>query len=517
MTMLADRPIEQEPPHHLEVETALLGAVLRSRDALAMVHDRVEAAYFYSPEHQRIWEGIEYLVDRGSDVNATNLARWADGDGLLSEVGGGKYLYTLMANVVTVINVRDYAETVADYWRRREAISVLGRTVDDLYNPDLGYSDRRSSAQVIEEAEAALAAVVDHGQTVAAVQSAPAAVELAMASLEAAYRNRSEVTGVPTGIDGLDRITAGLQNANMIVVAGRPSMGKTAFGAGIAFATAARIHHQNTMGGDLAGGCVYMVSAENSADLCIKEQLSRMTGIPKQEQQRGTIVQEEFDALHGAAEQVGHWPIYIDDSPDLTPARIKARVARKHRRQPVRMILVDYLQLLREPVFRGDPVHEVGELSKSMKSMAKHFNCPVVVISQLSRKVEGREDKRPQMSDLRESGQIEQDADLILFPFREEYYLAKEEPQQKANEADGLFLERRDRWMRRLEDRRGRVELIVAKNRHGPTGSAECRFEGHALRFSDFQDPERPDPVARRRVDERNAEEEKERQKGSKP
>jgi len=514
MSLLADRPEELEPPHHLEVEAALLGAVMRSRDALALVHDRLEAAYFYSPEHQRIWEGIEHLVERGSDVNATNLSRWADADGLLSEVGGSRYLFELVANVVAVINARDYAETVADYWRRREAIAVLGRTVDDLYNPDLGFTDRRSSAQVIEEAEAALAAVVDHGQAVSAVQAAPVAVEQAMASLEAAYRNRSEVTGVPSGIDGLDRLTAGLQPANMIVVAGRPSMGKTAFGAGIAFATAWRIFHQDQLAsesgaGDLAGGCVYFVSAENSADLCVKEQLSRMTGIPKQEQQRGTIVQGEFDTLHGAAEQVGKWPIYIDDSPDLTPARIKARVARVHRRRPVRLILVDYLQLLSEPAFRGDPVHEVGEISKSMKSMAKRFNCPVVVLSQLSRKVEGREDKRPQMSDLRESGQIEQDADLIVFPFREEYYLAKEEPQQKPNEADGVFLERRDRWLRRLEERRGRVELIVAKNRHGPTGSVDCRFEGHALRFSDFQDPEMPDPVARRRAEERNAEEEK--------
>ena len=478
-------PAQYEPPNNLELEAVLLGACLRNGDAFHRVFDRVEADHFYAAEHQRIWSGMLALNAQGKDVNPTMLAAWADKEGYINAIGGAAYLRELMANIVTVVSVQGYADNLIDLWKRRACIDAAEVAVTDWRDPALGLDTAepdRTTDGVAEHLEGMLAEIVDTGSVDNTLVDLSVASDSALTAIEAAHKSDGAVVGLATGITELDALIGGLIAGKMYIVAGRPSMGKSALAFGWAFDIAR----------NLDDGRILIVSAEMSAEDIVKRELARMTGIPVQRQNRGDVNNDEFERLALAQSDLKRLPVSIDDGSGPPVARIRARAGRLDRKSRhsggsgVRLVIVDYIGLLRDPVWNGNRVQEVGAISRGLKNLSKDLGCPVVALAQLNRGLESREDKRPQLSDLRESGDIEQDADVVLFVYRDEYYLARTEPKQRTNEGADKFDDRHARWRQTLNDSTNIAELIVAKQRDGAVGSVETFFSGARMSFQNL-------------------------------
>jgi len=487
--MAADAEGEVNPPHNLELEAALLGACLRSDAAFYKVFDRLEAEHFFAPEHHLIWAAMQSMNAKGKEINATALARYADSEAMLTEIGGSRYLFELVANVVSVINAGDYADTIIDLWKCRACIDAAEQAVGDWYDPNLGMDPARpdfTTDGVAEQLEGRLADIADTGGGADTVVDVATASDLALSSIEAAHKSDGHVVGLATGLRDMDAMIGGLIGGKLYIVAARPGMGKTTLGFGWGFDVA---RHDPP-------GTVLFVSAEMTAQETVKRELARLTGIPVQRQNRGDITAEEFEKLALAQADLARLPVVIDDGSNPAISRIRARAGRVDKRARrgggpgLKMIVVDYIGLCRDPVYAGDRVREIGGITRGLKHLAKDLDVPVVALCQLNRGLEAREDKRPQLPDLRESGDIEQDADVVIFIYRPEYYLAKAEPAQRANESADKFEERSDLWRQRMADAKDVAELIVAKQRDGATGTVECFFSGPRLSFYDRKQPE---------------------------
>lgn len=480
---------EPTPPHNLEVEAALLGACLRNEGAFYKVFDRLEAEHFYAPEHGLIWAAMMAMNAKGKEINATKLAHYADSEAMLTEIGGAQYLFTLVANVIAVVNAGDYADTIIDLWKCRACIDAAEEAVNGWYDPNLGMDPSKpdfTTDGVAEQLEGKLADIADTGGGADTVIDIATASDGALSSIEAAHKSDGHVVGLATGLRDLDAMIGGLIGGKLYIIAARPGMGKTTLGFGWGF--------------DIARndppGTVLLFSAEMTAQEVAKRELARMTGIPVQRQNRGDINAEEFERLALAQADIAKLPIVIDDGSGPAISRIRARSgrvdkrARRNGRPGVKLIVADYLGLFRDPVYAGDRVREIGSITRGLKNLAKDLGVPVVALSQLNRTLEQREDKRPILPDLRESGDIEQDADVVTFIYRPEYYLSKQEPAQRSNESADKFEERTDLWRQRMADSKDVAELIVAKQRDGPTGTVECFFSGPRLSFYDRKQPE---------------------------
>lgn len=468
-------------PSNREAEQALLGAILVNNKAFEKTSEFLRAEHFFDPVHVKIFSACATLIERGQIANPLTLKPFFEHDGQFKEVGGVGYLADLAASVVTIVNAEDYGRLLHDLHLRRALINIGEDLVNEAYAPNI----EETAMQQIEQAEAKLFDLASTGEVSGGFVHFERSLKEALATAEKAFQNSSSITGITTGLRDMDRKLGGLQRSDLLILAARPSMGKTSLVTNIAFNAAKAWLHTNGK-----EGCgVAFFSLEMSAEQLANRILSDACSISSEKIRRGEIRGEDFPRIVEAAKTLYKIPLWIDDTPALSIAAMRTRCRRIKRTNPeLGLIVVDYLQLLRGSNSRSNDsrVNEVSEITRGLKAIAKELDIPVVALSQLSRSVEQREDKKPMLSDLRESGSIEQDADVVMFIYRQEYYLAREEPTKRADESDSKFDERYTKWQQNLESVHNIAEVIIAKQRHGPIGTVPLHFDGMYTRFSDL-------------------------------
>jgi len=481
-------PAPRMPPHNYEAEMALIGAILANNLVFDKVNEFLRPEHFADALHGRIYEAVGKLIERGQIANVLTLKNVFDQDPALAEHGGGQYLARLAASVVTVINAEDYGHAVHDLFLRRQLIELGESMVNSAHTHDLDVT----ALQQIETAEQQLYNLAEVGDTEGGLVPLTGALTGAIKMAQAAVLREGHVTGVTTGLTDLDKKLGGLQPSDLVILAARPAMGKTALATNIAF-NAARAYEEvrDTLGGVkvVNGAKVAFFSLEMSAEQLAMRILAERTEISSDRIRRGEISRDDdFSRLVVASQELQRLPLYIDDTPGLTVPTLRARARRLKRRYGLQLIVVDYVQLMRSPAGLRieNRVQEVSEITRGLKSIAKELDVPVLALSQLSRAVEQREDKRPQLADLRESGSIEQDADVVMFIFREQYYHERAEPKQREDETNEKFAERHARWVERGERIHNVAEVNIAKQRHGPIGTIELFFDGMVTRFGNL-------------------------------
>ncbi len=466
-------------PHSIEAEQQLLGAILTNND----VYDRIAAIigpqHFYDPVHARIFEIAAARIAKNALASPVTLKAFLEQDEGLKELGGPAYLARLAGAAISSFAVRDYAQMIYDLAIRRELIA-LGQEISSK----AGKVDVSSEPkEQIVEAEQRLYKLGEQGQSESGFQSFLRAVTDAVNVANAAYQRGGGMAGISTGLVDLDKKLGGLHPSDLLILAGRPSMGKTSLATNIAFNVAKAyrrgVKHDGTEGA-VDGGVVGFFSLEMSAEQLAGRILAEAAEISSHKIRQGDMTEGEFRQFVEAAKTLESCPLFIDDTPALPISQLAARARRLKRTHGLDLLIIDYLQLCRGTA--DNRVNEIAEISMGMKAIAKELNIPVIALSQLSRQVESRDDKRPQLSDLRESGSIEQDADCVLFVYRGEYYKEREKP----DEADLTAMEK---WMTDMERLHGKAEVIIGKQRHGPIGTVELSFEAQFTRFGNLVKP----------------------------
>jgi replicative DNA helicase len=483
---LADAPAL---PHNVEAEAALLGALMIDNRIAEDVQIKLRPDHFHEPVHGRIYEAILRLVDKNMIANPVTLRPMFEGDAEMKELGGPAYLAQLTGSGAALIGARDFAEQIYDLALLRALIGV-GR---EMVEQALDTSEDVNPKSQIEQAEVALYRVAEEGGEQGSVKSFGQATKLAVEQAERALNSGGHLSGITTGLESVNARMGGLHRSDLIILAGRPGMGKTSLATNIAFNAAQRLVRDREDGipeEKSAGAAVAFFSLEMSADQLATRILSEQSGISSENLRMGKISQQDFRNLARAAADLEQLPLYIDDTPGLTIAALRTRARRLKRQRGISLVVVDYLQLLQGSgrSSEANRVQEISEISRGLKQLAKELHVPVIALSQLSRAVEQREDKRPQLSDLRESGSIEQDADIVWFVYREEYYVAAREPKRPLDGDDAKTFEAHESWARDMERAFGISELIIAKQRHGATGKVKLKFESRITRFSDLAD-----------------------------
>jgi replicative DNA helicase len=481
-------PASSTLPQNVEAEAALLGALMIDNRLVEDIQLKLKAHHFFEPLHGRIYDSILRLTDSNRIANPVTLKPLFETDESIKEVGGPAYLAQLTGSGAAVIGARDFAEQIYDLALLRALIGV-GR---ELVEGALDTSEDVAPLAQIERAETELYKVAEQGGAEGKVKSFAEATKDALEMAEKALNSGGHLSGFTTGLEALNAKMGGLHKSDLVIVAGRPGMGKSALGTNMAFAAARRFLRDSAEGlepAKSAGAPVVLFSLEMSADQLATRILSEQSGITSENLRTGKITQQEFRDLARAAAELESLPLYIDDTPGLTIAALRTRARRLKRQKGIGMIVVDYLQLLQGTGRGGNEnrVQEISEISRGLKQLAKELDAPVIALSQLSRQVEQREDKRPQLSDLRESGSIEQDADIVLFIYREDYYLKATEPDYPMpNETEKLA--KYEEWKSKFDPVAGRAEIMVSKQRHGSTGIVRVRFDGRTTKFSDAVD-----------------------------
>jgi replicative DNA helicase len=467
-------------PHNIEAEKALLGAIFVSDRAYERVSEFLRPEQFALHFHGRIFEACGKLIQRGQIADTVTLKNFFEADESLADVGGPAYLAELAASAVTIINAEAYGRTIYDLYLKRQLIALGEDVVNRAYAGDV---DETAENQ-IETAEAGLYDLASKGEYEGGFEAFKDSVLKAIEAAEAAHKRDGGLAGVTTGFTDLDKILGGMHPSDLVILAGRPAMGKTALATNIAY-NAAYTHRQSE---GKEGAVVGFFSLEMSAQQLASRILSEQTDISSDRMRKGELSNEEFTRLVIASQELHQIPVFIDDTPALTVSALRTRARRLKRQHNLGLIVVDYLQLVAASgTSRNDGrVQEVSEITRGLKTLAKELDVPVLALSQLSRQVEQRDNKRPQLADLRESGSIEQDADVVMFIFREEYYLDRDQPVQHQNETDEHFHKKVDTWQQRLESKRNLAEIIIAKQRHGPIGVVELMFQGTYTRFGNL-------------------------------
>ncbi|MEQ1688766.1 MAG: replicative DNA helicase [Sphingopyxis sp.] len=475
-------------PANVEAEAAFLGACLLDNRVLEDLPVPLASAHFYEPLHGRIFERIQHVTGNNLLASPVTLKPYFDADEAMKALGGPGYLAQLTGSGASLIGARDFARQIHDLALLRELVSV-GRT---LVTRATDTSETLDPAAQIEEAETALYRVSGGDAELGQARSLGQAVTLAVAGVEKALNSGGHLSGVTTGLDSINAKIGGLHASDLIILGGRPGMAKTSLATNIAFAAAERWLRDKEDGiadDKNMGAKAVFFSLEMSADQLATRILAEQSGISSESLRMGRISHHDFDNLSAAAARLQSMPLFIDDTPALTIAALRTRARRLKRRHDIGLVIVDYLQLLQGSSRNGDNrVQEISEISRGLKTLAKELNVPVLALSQLSRAVESRDDKRPQLADLRESGSIEQDADIVMFLFREEYYVAAREPKKPQADDDVKIHDDHAKWAMELERVAGLTELIVAKQRHGATGKVRLHFESRLTKFSDLAD-----------------------------
>ena len=483
----AEVPASPSLPQNIEAEAALLGALMIDNRLVEDVQLRLKPHHFFEPLHGRIYEAVLRMTDKNMVANPVTLKPIFEADEAIREVGGTGYLAQLTGSGAAVIGARDFAAQIYDLALLRALVGV-GR---DMVENAMDTSEDVAPLEQIERAETELYRVAEQGGNESKVKSFGEATRLALEQAEKALNSGGHLSGITTGLDGINAKIGGLHKSDLSILAGRPGMGKTSLATNIAFACAQRFVRDQEDGIDpakSAGAPVAFFSLEMSADQLATRILAEQSNISSENLRMGKISQQEFRSLARAAGELSTLPLYIDDTPGLTIAALRARARRLKRQKGIGMIVVDYLQLLSgsgRPGSNDNRVQEISEISRGLKQLAKELDLPVMALSQLSRAVEQREDKKPMLSDLRESGSIEQDADIVMFVYREDYYVAAREPKIPKDGDDAKIYEAHETWQRDMERVHGMADLIVAKQRHGATGKVRMRFDARVTKFSD--------------------------------
>ncbi|MGV2494877.1 replicative DNA helicase [Pelagerythrobacter aerophilus] len=478
-------------PANIEAEAAFLGAVLIDNRVIEELPVAVRPEHFFEPVHQRIYERVLTLLDRNAVVTPVTLKPYFEADEALKELGGITYLAQLTADGQGLLAPRELAQQIYDLALLRELVSV-GRT---LVEGALDTSEDVAPMDRIAQAEADLFRVAEGASSTSEASSFGMATNKALGMIELAINSGGHISGKTTGFTSVNDKCGGLHNSDLIILAGRPGMGKSSLATNIAFNCADRLlrdRRDQIEEGKSVGAGVALFSLEMSADQLATRILAEQAGISSEALRMGKISRDEFQKLSFASQRLAELPLFIDDTPALTIAALRTRARRLKRKHDIGLVVVDYLQLLQGSGRASDNrVNEISEISRGLKTLAKELDLPVIALSQLSRAVEQRDDKRPMLSDLRESGSIEQDADMVWFIYREDYYVAAREPKRPVESDDAKTHEAHSAWAAEMERVFGLAELIVAKQRHGATGKVRLRFEPRITRFSDLAEEDR--------------------------
>ena len=464
-------------PHNLEAEQALLGSLMFDNAVFERLSDRLRGSHFYEPFHQRLFDAIEDHIRQGLLAEPTILMERFKQDPAFQEFGGLRYLADLVDRAPPAANAPDYARVVYDLALRRDLIRIGGEIIKEAPNPETPADEQ------IEQAEQTLYSLAETGKPSSGFVSFSHALSGAVEMAGEAYQREGKLAGLATRLDDLDQKLGGLHPSDLLILAGRPSMGKTALATNIAFNVARNYRWEPTPEGGrktVDGGVVAFYSLEMSAEQLAMRILADASGVSSDKLRKGEIDASDFGKIRDAAVEIGESPLYIDATGGLSISKLAARARRlKRMENGLDLIVVDYLQL----VTTGDNsqknrVQEVSEITGGLKALAKELNVPIIALSQLSRQVEQREDKRPQLSDLRESGSIEQDADCVMFVYRESYYLGRAEPREGTEE--------HLKWQEDMDRLQHQAEVVIGKQRHGPIGIVKLAFDSNTTRFGNL-------------------------------
>ncbi|MCQ2741196.1 MAG: replicative DNA helicase [Alphaproteobacteria bacterium] len=478
-----EMPTPEQLPKNIEAEQALLGALLANNKAYEKISEFLRPEHFADPIHSKIFDVIAKLITRGHAADTITLKNYFEQNGSLDEVGGYKYLIKLADSATPLTNIEYYAQFIYDKYLRRELIATGFEIASSAAKEDID-SD---ATQQIENAEKRLFDLANQGETSTGFVDFSTALNDSINRIETAYQKEGKISGIPSGLDALDFKTGGLNDSDLIIIAGRPAMGKTALATNIAYNVADFFAHDKNTPQKNRG--VAFFSLEMSADQLASRILSTVTQTNGSKMRTGQLDNAEFTRIAAAVRELEQIPLYIDDTPGLNINSIRTRARRLKRNKGLGLIIIDYIQLITGTGSKrseGNRVQELSEISRGLKILAKELNVPVIALSQLNRGVESRDDKRPLMSDLRESGSIEQDADIVMFVFRENYYIQNEQPKQKAGELPEHLQKRMDEWEKRVRETKNIAEVIIGKQRHGPTGTVDLYWNGDYAQFGNL-------------------------------
>ena len=474
----------RQSPHNVEVEQALLGAVLINNEAFYRVSDFLEPVHFFDPLHRDIYEKCAQLIRMGKIADPRTIKSFLEERQTVGEITVAEYLARLAYEAATIINAEDYGRTIYDLAIRRSLITIGEDMVNIAFNAPVDMGPRAQ----IEDAERRLYELAEAGQFNTGFLGFNEALKTAIDMASSAFQRTGHLSGLATGLADMDRLMGGLQASDLLILAGRPGMGKTALATNLAYNIAKAWRGEQQADGVIKtvdGGIVGFFSLEMSSEQLATRIISEQAGVSSSEIRRGAIHEDQFDRIVEAAQEMQRIPLWIDQTGGISIAQLAARARRLKRQRGLDLLIIDYIQLIQGSTRRSSEnrVQEITEITTKLKALAKELNVPILALSQLSRQVESREDKHPQLSDLRESGSIEQDADVVLFIYREEYYLKNRKPKEGTED----FY----KWAAEMEQAHGRAEVIIGKQRHGPTGTIELQFEDELTRFSSLAREER--------------------------
>ena len=461
---------ENKQPSNLEAEQALLGSILVNNDIIDEVSNLVSSNIFYDPAHVKIYEVIESLNNKGMIANPITLKNFFEKDNMLNEVGGTEYLVKLTRFSASAKQAIDYAKIIHEMYLRRELVQISDKLSSDTINAN---SQEQNAENIIESTEKSLFDLAERGSFSQSFLKFNQALDQTIEMATIAMQNDQGIVGVPTGLTDLDEKLGGLHKSDLVILAGRPSMGKTALATNIAYNAAQHILKRQEK------SSIAFFSLEMSSEQLSKRIIAEQARIKSDEIRKGKVTEEEINRYIETSRNIYNLPLYIDETPAITIATLSNRARRIKRLFGLSLIVVDYIQLMRSSSNKNDGrVQEISEITQGLKALAKELSVPVLALSQLSRAVEQRDDKQPQLADLRESGSIEQDADVVMFVYREAYYLERKQPKLGSIE--------HAEWQSKMNDVNGLADIILGKQRHGPTGTVKVEFEGIYTKFKDL-------------------------------
>ena len=461
---------ENKQPSNLEAEQALLGSILVNNDIIDEVSTLINSNIFYDPAHVKIYEVIESLNNKGMIANPITLKNFFEKGNMLNEVGGTEYLVKLTRFSGSTKQAVDYAKIIHEMYLRRQLIQISDKLSIDTLNAN---SEEQNAETIIESTEKSLFDLAERGSFSQSFLKFNQALDQTIEMATLAMQNDQGIVGVPTGLTDLDEKLGGLHKSDLVILAGRPSMGKTALATNIAYNAAQHILKRQEK------SSIAFFSLEMSSEQLSTRILSEQARIKSDDIRRGKVTEEEINRYIETSRNIYNLPLYIDETPAITIATLSNRARRIKRLFGLSLIVVDYIQLMRSNSNKNDNrVQEISEITQGLKALAKELSVPVLALSQLSRAVEQRDDKQPQLADLRESGSIEQDADVVMFVYREAYYLERKQPKLGSIE--------HAEWQSKMNDVNGLADIILGKQRHGPTGTIKVEFEGIYTKFKDL-------------------------------
>ena len=459
----------KELPNNIEAEQAVIGSILVSNDIFDDVSIIIDNKKFYDPVHQKIFAAIENLISKGMLANPITLKNYFENDNSLAELEGHEYLVKLTKFSTTIRQAIEYSKIVYDMHIRRELIKISETMTENASNKILDLPGNK----IIEDSERLLFDLAEKGSLNTSFIKFDQALNYTIEMASNAFKNEEGIVGVPTGLTDLDDRLGGMHNSDLLIIAGRPSMGKTALATNIAFHAAKKLQEKGTK------SSIAFFSLEMSSEQLSTRILAEQSRIKSNDIRRGRISEEQFDKFIETSKNISELPLYIDETPAISIAAMSNRARRIKRLYGLDLVVVDYIQLMSAANTRDGRVQEISEITKGLKALAKELSVPVLALSQLSRAVEHRDIKKPQLSDLRESGSIEQDADVVMFVYREAYYLERKEPRPATVD--------HAEWQAKMNEVSNLAEIIIGKQRHGPTGNINVEFEAMFTKFRDIQ------------------------------